>query len=291
MDLSDYQRAALETDVRPERALEDTMIHLLGLAGEAGSVAEEYKKFLRDGSAYAPWRERMNEELGDVLWYLAAIADRLELDLGEIAEANLAKTRARWIPSPLAAFDTAFDPGERLPRFGTYEFRALTREDAVPTVDLFLDGQGIGNQLTDASDKPDGYRFHDVFHIAYATFLGWSPVTRKLLGRKRRSDAAVDENQDGGRAIVIEEGIAALAFGYAADLKFLDGIEHVDQSLLRAIKSVTASLEVAARNPADWERAIVNGFRVFRDLAANDGGFVQFNADTELFEFRLNAPQ
>jgi hypothetical protein len=52
----------------------------------------------------------------------------------------------------------------------------------------------------------------DVFHLAYAAVLGWSPVTRKLLDRKRRSNPQVDLAEDGGRAIVIEEGIAAMAF-------------------------------------------------------------------------------
>lgn len=291
MDLNDYQTSALKTDVRPQRELEDTVVHLLGLAGEAGSVASEYKKHLRDGEAHGAWRERMAEELGDVLWYLAAIADRLDLRLSDIAAANLAKARRRWVPGFPAPFDASFPNSERLPRSGVYEFRSVPDTEASrPSIDLFFNGIKVGNRLTDASDSPDGYRFHDVFHLAFATFLGWSPLTRALLGRKRRSDPIMDENQDGGRAVVLEEGISALAFAYGAEYGLLDGVEHVDQSLIRAIDSVSANFEVAERTGADWERAILNGFKVFRDLLTHDGGFVVFDADAGQLEFASEQP-
>ncbi|BDX30306.1 hypothetical protein TUM20985_08530 [Mycobacterium antarcticum] len=292
MELNDYQAAALETDVRSKREIEDTVIHLLGLAGEAGSVASEYKKHLRDGDARGAWRERMAEELGDVLWYLAAIADRLDLRLADIAAANLVKTRARWIPGSASPFDANFTEEERLPRSGVYEFRAVPNtEVSRPSADLFFNGAKVGDRLTDASDSPDGYRFHDIFHLAFATFLGWSPLTRALLDRKRRSDQLVNENQDGGRAVVLEEGISALAFAYGAEHGLLDGIEHVDQSVIRAIGSVSANFEIADRTGADWERAILAGFRVFRDLLAHDGGFVVFDADAGQLAFMPKKPE
>ncbi|WP_100470534.1 nucleoside triphosphate pyrophosphohydrolase family protein [Mycobacteroides abscessus] len=291
MDLNDYQDAARKTDVRPHRELEDTVVHLLGLAGEAGSVAAEYKKHLRDGEAHGAWRERMSEELGDVLWYLAAIADRLDVRLADIAAANLVKTRARWIPDFPSPFDANFPENERLPRSGVYEFRAVPdSEVSRPSVDIYFDGVQVGNRLTDASDSPDGYRFHDIFHLAFATFLGWSPLTRALLGRKRRSDQLVDENQDGGRAVVLEEGISALAFAYGAEHGLLDGVEHVDQSVIRAIGSVSTNFEVADRTGADWERAILAGFKVFRELLAHDGGFVAFDSDAGQLEFMSEKP-
>lgn len=56
------------------------------------------------------------------------------------------------------------------------------------------------------------YRFHDAFHLAHAAVLGWSPVTRFLLSRKRKCDLRTGEGEDGGRAIAIEKGISALAF-------------------------------------------------------------------------------
>jgi hypothetical protein len=49
-----------------------------------------------------------------------------------------------------------------------------------------LYGLNVGDPLTDNSHRPDGYRFHDVFHMSYAVHLGWSPVLRALLKLKRK---------------------------------------------------------------------------------------------------------
>ena len=211
MELSEYQAEARHTDrANPSASLE---VHLLGLAGQAGSVVSEYKKWLRDGSAHQRWQAHMKEELGDVLWYLAAIASDLGLDLKDVATSNLTKTQSRWgTPHPeLGPLDLGWPEGERLPRHGTYRFVPVTTGldsgSQRAGIEIWFDGDQIGDRLTDASHVDDGYRFHDVFHLSYAAVLGWSPVTRKLMGRKRRSDPIVDENEDGGRAIAIEEGI------------------------------------------------------------------------------------
>ena len=286
MEFSEYQRRARSTDQRPGGQPEDVVVHLLGLAGEAGSVAAEYKKHLRDGEAHAWWKTRMREELGDTLWYLAAICNQLGLDLDEVAAANLEKTRDRWVVGGTEALDERWPETERLPRTGTYELRPVVGQAGRTVVELYFDGVLAGDALTDASVIEDGYRYHDVFHLTYAVLLGWSPVTRALLGRKRRSDPMVDENQDGGRAVVIEEGIAALVFGYATQHKMLEGVNRVDQKLLDTIAMVTGPLDVQVRSAGDWERAIVRGFDLFRDLAAHDGGFIDFDADAGTLTFR-----
>jgi NTP pyrophosphatase (non-canonical NTP hydrolase) len=105
VEFDEYQRRAAITDQRRGDDPSDVMVHLLGLAGEAGSVAAEYKKYLRDGTAHAWWKMRMREELGDVLWYLASICNHLDLSLNEIAAANLEKAKDRWEPGDTAALD------------------------------------------------------------------------------------------------------------------------------------------------------------------------------------------
>lgn len=286
MELDEYQTRAAATDQRRGDDLSDIVVHLLGLAGEAGSVAAEYKKHLRDGPAHTYWKLRMREELGDVLWYLASICNHLDLNLGEIAAANLQKTKHRWEPGDTAAFDAGWPEDERLPRAGTYELRPTTNENERNVVEPYFNGTRVGDLLTDASVVDDGYRFHDVFHLAYAVLLGWSPVTRAILDRKRRSDPAVDENEDGGRAVVIEEGVAALVFGYASQHELLEGVARLDQKLLDTIAMVTGPLEVGARSAADWERAILTGFDLFRQLQVHNGGFIDFNADAGTMTFR-----
>ena len=67
------------------------------------------------------------------------------------------------------------------------------------------------------------------------------------MRRKRKSDPRVDEVEDGGRAIVIEEGISAMVFSYAERRNFLEGAEGVNYDLLRTIKDMTSHLEVSAR--------------------------------------------
>ena len=94
-----------------------------------------------------------------------------------------------------------------------------------------------------------------------------------LLGRKRRSVPAIDEAEDGGRAIAIEEGISALVFSYAAEHDYLEGVEHVDHELPQAIKVMVSLLEVGDHRAADWEKAILEGFAAWRAVRAADGGF------------------
>lgn len=91
MNLDEYQEAALETAVYDM----DHSVHypVLGLVSEAGEVASKWKKHLRDGTKLD--RAGMAKELGDVLWYLAVLADDLGYDLSVIAEINLEKLRDR----------------------------------------------------------------------------------------------------------------------------------------------------------------------------------------------------
>ncbi|MEV5721465.1 nucleoside triphosphate pyrophosphohydrolase family protein [Amycolatopsis mediterranei] len=280
MELSDYQRAAVRTDQRPGTDLEAITIALLGLAGEAGSVATEYKKQRRDGAAYLASKIRMREELGDVLWYVADLCEKFGLDLDDVAVANLDKVKDRWRPSRhIEPFDQAFPEHEQLPRRARIEFQLRELDDGRTASAMVWNGAPLGDPLTDAARVADGYRFHDAFHLAYAAVLGWSPVMRALMRRKRKSDMATDEAEDGGRAVVVEEGISALVFAYASAHDYFDGIEHIDQPMLDTIRTLVGGLEVSVLRSADWERAILTGFEVWRTLNRTHGGTVELDAD------------
>ena len=89
MNLNEYQKQAMRTAIFPEK---DGYIYSLGLAGESGEIANKVKKFVRDGYTVEELPDKINDlraELGDVLWYVAAMAEVLETNLQTIAEANL----------------------------------------------------------------------------------------------------------------------------------------------------------------------------------------------------------
>jgi hypothetical protein len=174
---------------------------------------------------------------------------------------------------PPKKFDERFPSVEQLPARFEVELREQTI-NGVPTVVTLFDGHQVGDHLTDNSYDPDGYRFHDFFHLSYAAVLGWSPITRKLLKRKRKSDITVDRVEDGGRAAAIEEGVSALVFSYARQHQYLQNVTSVDYTLLRTIIAMTNHLEVATCTPADWQRAILIGFSVWRDVIKNRGGHI-----------------
>ena len=137
-------------------------------------------------------------------------------------------------------------------------------------------GLYIGDPLTDNIGDEDYYRFHDVFHYAYAAILGWSPVTRALLKLKRKSDPKLDENQDGARAILIEEGISTLVFNYAKDLRYFEDVKRGELSfeLLRTVRNFVNGYEVESAPLWLWEEAILAGFKCFRFLKSEKKGIV-----------------
>lgn len=96
MNFEDYQSEASQTALYPRR-MENLEYPTLGLTGEAGEVANIVKKIQRDNSGIITdeTRNKLKDELGDVLWYISACADELGLTLKEIAEYNVQKLAKR----------------------------------------------------------------------------------------------------------------------------------------------------------------------------------------------------
>lgn len=96
MNFEDYQSEASQTALYPRR-MSNLDYPTLGLAGEAGEVANIVKKIQRDndGVITDEIRGKLKDELGDVLWYISACADELGLTLNEIAEFNVNKLAKR----------------------------------------------------------------------------------------------------------------------------------------------------------------------------------------------------
>lgn len=204
--------------------------------------------------------------------YLQAIQST-GLSFVKIVKTNLNKALGRFsTPSAgsLPDFDASFPEEEQLPR--KFEIHITQRKSGQSY--LRWNGVFIGAPLTDNISDPDGYRFHDVFHLAHAAILHWSPTFRALINQKRKSDKVFDEAQDGGRAIVVEEGLTAWLFSYSKGLDYFEGHDSVSFDALKTIQKFVQGYEVEKCPLKLWEDTILQGYSVFRQVRKNNGGIV-----------------
>ena len=217
--------------------------------------------------------------------YLDAI-HAAELAFSEVARSNLRKARGAFL-EPQADdlldldFDSKFGIEEQLPR----EFRIRVNQRGSGKSYLQWNGVFIGDPLTDNIADRDGYRFHDVFHFANAAILHWSPVMRALIRHKRKSNPKFDEEQDSGRAIVVEEGVAAWIFSRAKELNFFENQEKVSLGILKTIGEFVSGYEVEKCPLKLWEKAILEGYAVFRQLKENQGGWIIGNREQRTIKY------
>lgn len=293
MNIKEFQTRARLTDQNPEitwskdgpskEPSRNNIIPLLGLVGEVGGLLSEYKKMLRDGALHEEFPRLVEEELGDILWYVATVATKFDLDLEQIAKDNIKKIEDRWHEpgKKPKLYDEHLASNQQLPRKFSYTFshKEVKGEPRLVITDNAT-GEDLGDALKDNAYEDDGYRFHDILHLAFAVFLGWSPVWRKLLTKRttdplvKRTPASVDDVEDGGRSQVIEEGIVHAAYVYADQHNFLEGVAAVDWTLLRHINQMTEKLEVKDRSGWEWNKALVEGFKIWRKLRQYNGGTV-----------------
>lgn len=106
LDMNEYQKQALRTSRGDLSQDEHLKNGCLGLAGEAGECCDLLKKHLfQDGREL---KEKMIDELGDVLWYVSETAAALGIWMEEIAQHNIEKLRKRY--------PEGFDPEKSLHR-------------------------------------------------------------------------------------------------------------------------------------------------------------------------------
>lgn len=226
--------------------------------------------------------------LGDLAMVCGAFDDALE----DIARANLEKTSKRWPPKDERVY------GPHLDDDSTKSYEQMLRKFDMVFEERDINGKRfvvqsindvfIGDPLTDNHTGEDFYRFHDVFHLAYLAHLSWSPVLRGLMKRKRKSQPAKDENQDGARAMIIEEGIATWIFNHAQndDADFADyQVGALPYSLLKQIASMVEGYEVDIRPSWQWEQAIIDGFVMFRHLKEHRQGVIRVDMDNHTIQF------
>lgn len=248
---------------------------LLRLAGEAGDLA---KRFV--DSAYRNNVDALRGDLVKLLRPLARAATAVQVKLSEAAIGNVDKTEDRWptdrkYPSPL---DDGLHIDEQLPR----HMRVLIYERDVGGTKFVFQKMGgvlLGDRLTDNHSPPDDYRFHDVFHLAHAAILGWSPTTRALLKIKRKSQKNIDENEDGARANLIEEGLTTWIFEVAKDHGFFAQTPKLGLDLLKSVKKFVRGYEAEKLPMWLWEQAILQGYAVFGKLRQERSGALVADMD------------
>jgi NTP pyrophosphatase (non-canonical NTP hydrolase) len=364
--LQEYEQLIIETD---RFSIEDINPIRLGLYGEVGSIMAASKKYRRETKAYPTYKDAVEEEFGDALWYFSALCKRANIDLAGVFDAasheigpiilsaneqenaqtpqfiastqvesldlalielgskaahllktktdsdnirdelvqfarlylkamqatglsfamiiksNLIKTQGRFtVPDKdsLPDFDEEFPEEEQLPRYFEIHITQLKSGQSY----LRWNGVFIGSPLTDNMRNLDGYRFHDVFHLAHAAILHWSPTFRRLINQKRKSDPDFDEAQDGGRAIVVEEGLTAWLYSYSKGLDYFEGHESISFDALKTIQKFIQGYEVEKCPLKLWEDAILQGYSVFRQVRNNNGGIVIGNRKNRTISYR-----
>lgn len=308
MDFADYQRRAVKTSQLDLKKPTDAVAATFGLTHVAGRIANVYKLHLRDSIDLKGYKDSLQIFLGDLLWYAAAVATAFGLDLQSIAENNLKRTQDRYLAprsdEVVPPLDEDFPGIERFPRRLVFCFKDIDTETAEMHLvhaepNLFSDGpivnsgkaagfavgRQLGDQLTDNSRRRDGYRFHDAIHLSFMTVLGWSPIMRRLLQLKRRSQPQIDENEDGARAAFAEEGLAHALTGMAKTRRMFCDLGTVDGDVLNVAVAITKDLEVSKRPLSLWARAIVQAFDALDKLNENSGGYLIANLDCRELTF------
>lgn len=252
----------------PAAQFERTLLRLADAAGRlAGGI---------ESGSYENDKLAIADQLRSIFNLLIVASNEASVTLELAALMSLEKAADRWPCDKAypALFDEDFPDEEQLPRFLSIDIYEREAKNGKRYVLQRCNGLFIGDRLTDNIMLADDYRFHDVFHYAYAAVLGWSPVTRALLKRKRKSEARVDEAQDGARATLIEEGVATYVFGVAKEFDFFDEQKSGDLSFsfLKNVRQFVRGYEVDRSPLWLWEEAILQGNRAFRYLRTHRQG-------------------
>ena len=97
MTINEYQNLALETAIYPRKY--KIIYPALGITGEAGECSDKIKKVIRDnnGESTEEKKQEIAKEIGDVLWYCAALAKDIGYSLEEIGILNIEKLQSRKV--------------------------------------------------------------------------------------------------------------------------------------------------------------------------------------------------
>lgn len=205
-----------------------------------------------------------------------------DTSFSEIASLNIEKISSRFLGgNEPEDFDIGFDSDEQLP--DEFEIDVVVKNNKTY---MKWNGVRIGDPLSDNNINKDGYRYHDVFHLAYVAILHWSPVIRALIKHKRKSQPSIDEAQDGGRAIVIEEGLTVWLYSQAKEHNYFKDSKNLSYDILKTIQQFVKGYEVERCSLKLWEKAILDGYKVFNQLREAGQGKIIGNRKKRTIEYQ-----
>ena len=291
MRFADYQQLAFMTARTRGRELLEVCLAVLWQLG-----AELLRRTLPDSERRINKAVRDRTEsriLGEIAWHVSAIASLFSLKLEDIVSENVNKASFRKSSGPSTElFDCDAPPEQQFPRKFEVSFVSLASDRAR----MYWNGRRLGDDLTDNSYRKDGYRFHDVMHLSNAAILGWSPVLRDLMKRKRKYNSDKDEKDDGGRARIVEELVIKAIHSEGRRLANLSGEKEVTKlftnkgqitfRLVKQLREFVDNLEVEVCQAWEWKEAAYQGAKIFYSLTKERQGTVFVDLDAREVSFR-----
>jgi hypothetical protein len=248
-------------------------VRVTDVNGEIGPKLLKLAKEAANLLVLASSQDRATDRIREFAEIYIATLQAVRLSFARVLHANIGKVQGRFLKADVASlptFNLSFPSDEQLPQ--NFEIEIVERANG--RSHLRWNGVFLGDPLSDNILDRDGYRFHDVFHFAHASVLHWSPVFRALIKHKRKSDPEVDEAQDGGRAIVVEEGLTAWVFSRAKKLNFFEDQQSLSFDLLKTLREFVAGYEIDRCPLQLWEDAILQGYEAFRQIRKAKHGIV-----------------
>jgi NTP pyrophosphatase (non-canonical NTP hydrolase) len=290
----DYQQLAFKTARTDGRVLLEVCLAVLWQLGAEllRATLPAIETTLNKNVADRP----ANIILGEIAWHLSAMASLYKLSLNEVVASNCLKVNFRSARGAhTRRHDEDRDANERFPQTFYVTFVRIGPRKSR----MYLNGKPLGDDLTDNFYSDDGYRFHDVIHLALIAHLGWSPVMRALMKLKRKSrNDGVDEVEDGARAKIVEELVIkaihsegdkqAKAAGQSSagkPTRLFPTRSLINFRLLKTLRTYVEGLEVAQNTYWEWEDAIFEGCDIFYQLTCEKQGTVQVDLENRRLAF------
>lgn len=237
----------------------------------------------------------VNVVLGEIAWHLCAVASVLELSVEEVAAKNVEKINLRTEQGPATPLhDDERGESEKFPRKFEVSFVSVQKDQ----LRMYLRDRQLGHDLDDNAWEDDGYRFHDALHLSNIAHLGWSPVFRGFMGKKRKSTPRVDRVEDGARALILEELVIKAIHSEGTRLAKESGKSSADGptrafptrgsinfKFLKSLKTLVEGHEVSKNQYREWKDAILDGSEIYYSLRIEQQGTVSVDMEARTIRY------